>query len=118
MATCSSCQAICEEEELREYGGERLCEDCYINRVEISKTCDPWAVHSAKSTLAVQGLRLTPNQEKLLALIRAEKEVDMIEAAARLKWSQTELQQEFTVLRHMELLRGVKKSDGRAITLF
>ena len=48
MAQCNRCRLECDEAELRDVLEQRLCEDCYIDNVELSKTCDPWAVHSAK----------------------------------------------------------------------
>jgi hypothetical protein len=118
MPNCTRCQGECDEAELRDFSGQLLCEDCYIERVELSKTCDPWAVHSAKNTVASQGLRLTPAQEKLLELVKAEKEIGFPEAANRLGRTEKQLQEDFTVLRHMELLRGAKKGDGKVITVF
>ena len=118
MPNCTRCRGECDEAELRDFSGQLLCEDCYIDRVELSKTCDPWAVHSAKSTVASQGLRLTPAQEKLLELVKAEKEIGFPEAANRLGMTEKQLQEDFTVLRHMELLRGAKKGDGKVITVF
>jgi hypothetical protein len=118
MANCSRCRVECDEAELKELSEQRLCEDCYIDGVELSKTCDPWAVHSAKNTVASQGLRLTQEQEKLMELVKAEKEIGFPEAAGRLGMTEKELQQDFTVLRHMELLRAAKKGDGKVITLF
>jgi hypothetical protein len=118
MSHCTRCRVDCDEAELREFSDQRLCEDCYIERVELSKTCDPWAVHSAKNTLASQGLRLTPDQEKLFELVKAEKEIGFPEAAKRLGMTERQLQEDFTVLRHMDLLRGAKKGSGKVITLF
>jgi hypothetical protein len=118
MPQCSGCQVECEAHELQDMGGRQLCEDCYIDNVQLSQTCDPWAVHSAKNTLASQGMRLTREQEQLLELIRAEKEISPAAAAQRLGLTEKELQENFTVLRHMELLRGAKKGDGKVITLF
>jgi hypothetical protein len=118
MPNCTRCQEECIEAELQDFSGQRLCEDCYIDSVELSKTCDPWAVHSAKNLVASQGLRLTPDQEKLFELVKAEKEIGFPEAAKRLGMTEKQLQEDFTVLRHMELLRGAKKGDGKVITLF
>lgn len=118
MPQCSKCQVECNVADLRDSAGQRVCEDCYIENVQLSKTCDPWAVHSAKNTLAQQGLRLTPEQEKLLAVVKAEKEISFPEAARRLGTTEKQVEEDFTVLRHMELLRGAKKGDGRVITLF
>jgi hypothetical protein len=118
MAQCTRCRLECDEAELRDVLEQRLCEDCYIDGVELSKTCDPWAVHSAKNLVASQGLRLTSDQEKLLELVKTEKEIGFPEAASRLGMTDKQLQEDFTVLRHMELLRAAKKGDSKVITLF
>jgi hypothetical protein len=118
MIQCARCRLECEEAELQEIAGQRLCEDCYIDSVQLSKTCDPWAVHSAKNLVASQGLRLTADQERLLELIKSEKEIGFPEAASKLGMTDKELQEDFTVLRHMEVLRAEKKGDGKVITLY
>ena len=118
MPQCPKCQTECDVAELQDFSGQQLCEDCYIDSVELSKTCDPWAVHSAKNLVASQGVRLTADQERLLELVKAEKEIDFAEAANTLGMTDKRLQEDFTVLRHMELLRAAKKGDGKVITLF
>jgi hypothetical protein len=118
MANCTRCLGECDDAELREFSEQRLCEDCYLDSVELSKTCDPWAVHSAKNMVASQGLRLTPAQEKLLELVKTEKEIGFSQAAERLGVTEKDLQQDFTVLRHMEMLRAAKKENDKVITLF
>ena len=45
---CERCKDIIESGEEREYAGRVLCEDCYMDALSPAKTCDPWAVHSAK----------------------------------------------------------------------
>jgi hypothetical protein len=119
MATCDKCQSDCESDELRDLAGAQVCEDCYLDGVEITKTCDPWAVHSAKSTLPSQGLPpLTPIQQQIYDLIVQEKELTPAEAAGRLNISEPELRREFATLRHLELLKGQKTPDGVVLTLF
>jgi hypothetical protein len=118
MTLCTKCRIECDEAELRDFSEQRLCEDCYIDSIELSKTCDPWAVHSAKNLVASQGLRLTPDQERLFELIKTEKEIGFPEAANRLGFTAKQLQEDFTVLRHMELLRAAMKGNGKVITLF
>ena len=118
MAQCLKCRTECDAAELKDFSGQQLCEDCYIDSVELSKTCDPWAVHSAKNLVASQGVRLTADQERLFELVKAEKEIDFPEAANKLGMTGKQLQEDFTVLRHMELLRAAKKGDGKVITLF
>jgi hypothetical protein len=119
MATCEKCQSDCEPDDLRDLAGTQVCEDCYLDGLEITKTCDPWAVHSAKSTLPAQGLPpLTPLQQQLYDMIVEEQELTPAEAAGRLKVSETELRREFATLRHLELLKGKKTPDGVVLTLF
>jgi len=119
MATCEKCRCDCDSDDLRELDGKQVCEDCYLDGVEITKTCDPWAVHSAKSTLPAQGLPpLTPLQHQLYDLIVQEKQLTPAEAARRLEISETELRREFATLRHLELLKGAKTPDGVIITVF
>jgi hypothetical protein len=118
MPRCTRCQGECDDHDLRDLSDQRLCEDCYIDSVELSKTCDPWAVHSAKNFVASQGLRLTAGQEKLLELVKAAREIGFPEAAQRLGLTEKQLQEDFTVLRHMELLRAAKKGNSKVIALF
>jgi hypothetical protein len=46
---CDRCQANIEPGEEEQHLGQTLCEDCYMDALSPVKTCDPWAVHSAKS---------------------------------------------------------------------
>ncbi len=119
MASCDKCGCACDSDDLRELSGKQVCEDCYLEGVEITKTCDPWAVHSAKNTLSEDGKpHLTPTQQQIYDLIVQEKQLTPEEAARRLNMSETELRREFATLRHLELLRGAKTPDGVIITTF
>lgn len=119
MARCEKCQRACEPDDLRDLAGRQVCEDCYLDGVELTKTCDPWAVHAAKSTLPAQGLPpLTPLQQQLYDLIVEEKELSPAAAAHRLQVSEAEVRREFSTLRHLELLKGKKTPDGVVLTLF
>lgn len=117
MDQCTRCRVESDEAELRDVLEHLLCEDCYIDSIELSKTCDPWAVHSDKNLVASQGLRLTSDQERILELVKTEKEISFPEAARKLGMTDKQLQEDFTVLRHMELLRAAKRGDGKIITL-
>ncbi len=111
--TCSKCGASLDGEEPREHLGQVLCEDCYLEALSPVKTCDPWAVHTAKSLKDLPGgLNLTPRQQKLFDLVKDRGEVSKQEAARLLGVSEDDLQREFAVLRHLEMLRACKKDDG------
>lgn len=118
MARCGRCQAEVDPEELREYAGQQLCEDCYMDALSPAQACDPWAVHTAKRTLATQGRQLTPIQQQIYDLVEAEKEISFIEAAQRLGLEEKQLRREFATLRHMELLRAAQREQGLVLTLF
>lgn len=118
MPKCEICQQEVTAADLYCHGGQQVCEDCYIERATLSRVCDPWAVHSARSSAAAQGIQLTGRQRQLLELVRQEKEIEPAVAAARLGWSEQEVQEEFAVLRHLELLRGALRQGRRVLTLF
>jgi len=119
MAVCDQCRQACDEADLRDLAGNKICEDCFIDGIEITRTCDPWAVHSAKNTLASQGgPQLTPFQQQVYDLVREMRQISPAAAAARLGITESELRREFATLRHLELLRGAKTPDGIVLTLF
>ncbi len=110
---CTKCGASLQDEEPRGYFGEVLCEDCYLEAVSPIRTCDPWAVHTARSLKDLPGgIALTPRQQQLHDLVKEKGEVPKQEAARVLGISEDELQREFAVLRHLEMLRACKKDEG------
>ncbi|MFP3867642.1 MAG: hypothetical protein ACLFUU_05705 [Desulfobacteraceae bacterium] len=118
LKRCDRCQAEVESEDLREFAGQQLCEDCYMDALSPTRACDPWAVHTAKSTLATQGQQLTPRQQQLYDLVQETQEISLSEAAHRLGLEENELRREFATLRHMELLRAQPRPQGIVLTLF
>ena len=71
---CDDCNATIEPDDLRDHLGRNLCEDCYMVALSPMKTCDPWAVHSAKSyeQHAGDNRPLTPLQNDILRILKAE----------------------------------------------
>jgi len=103
----------------RENAGQIVCEDCFLETVTITKVCDPWAVHTAKSLKDLPGGQaLTPVQQKLYDLVKQRGEISIPEACASLGLTEDELRREFAPLRHMEMLRGCKKDNLVHLTLF
>lgn len=116
---CARCGTEVEPEEAREHAGVQLCEDCYLEAVSLVQTCDPWAVHTARSFKDRQGgPQLTPPQQRLYDLVKERQEVSFPEAARILSLTEDEVRREFAVLRHLELLRGCKRGDLVLITPF
>jgi hypothetical protein len=117
--TCNRCGGAVEAAEAREYLGEILCEDCYLEAMSPLRTCDPWAVHTARSLKNIPGGHaLTPIQQQLYDLVQEKDTVSFPEAAQALGLKEADLRREFAVLRHMELLRACKQDDLILITRF
>jgi hypothetical protein len=117
--TCAKCGAELDPAEIREYAGRKLCEDCYMDALSPTRTCDPWAVHTAKNLKDIpRGQALTPMQQMLYDLVKERGEVPMAEAAVLLGLTEDGLRREFAPLRHMEKLRACKKDDSIHLTLF
>jgi hypothetical protein len=116
---CTKCGAAVDADEVKEYRGEELCEDCYLDALSPTVVCDPWAVHTAKSLKDLPGGHdLTPMQQKLFDLVQERGEVPMAEAATLLGLTEDGLRREFAPLRHMEKLRACKKDNFILLTLF
>lgn len=117
--SCAKCGGSLEGEEPQEHLGQILCEDCYLEVLSPIRTCDPWAVHTAKSLRDLPGgVTLTPRQQQFYDLVKEKGEVLREEAARVLGVSIDELQREFAVLRHLEMLRACKKDEGIFLTPF
>ena len=112
---CECCQTAITPGEEREHFGKILCEDCYIDALSPVKTCDPWAVHSAKTFEEHSGgvSTLTPVQMKILEFLKAEGPMTPETLLAKLEVDLeiSELQREFASLRHMEKARAKKNGD-------
>jgi hypothetical protein len=117
MAECDSCGTSIEKGEECEHLGRILCEDCYLDALNPPKACDPWAVHTAKSSMA-QGKHLTPLQEGILSLLKERGASTAEELMNQLEISDSEFKNAFATLRHMELARGFKDGDKVYYTLF
>jgi hypothetical protein len=86
------------------------------------RSCDPWAVHSAKSFERHTGetVQLTPAQSEILRILKEEGPMALPRLLERLGGGPTikELEREFAVLRHMEKVRGEKRQDGIVLRLW
>jgi hypothetical protein len=117
MTQCAKCGASIEIPETYEFAGETLCEDCYLERMAKPVTCDPWAVYTAKS-ISGKALQLTDIQGRILELLTEKGPLQAPEICSQLNISQTQFENNFATLRHMELARGFKDGDKVCYTLF
>jgi hypothetical protein len=111
---CARCEASIIEGEERQHLGRTLCEDCYMDTLSPAKTCDPWAVHSAKSFgKEVAGkFDLTELQRKIMDILEETGGAPPEQLVERLNISPMDLEREIAPLRHMEKVRGELR-DGK-----
>lgn len=112
---CNRCHTNIEPGDEKQHLGQSLCEDCYMETLSPVKTCDPWAVYSAKSfeKLADNSLIFTPIQSEILSILKATGGIEPQALLGEIsgKLTQKELEREFATLRHMEKARGEKRGD-------
>lgn len=111
---CARCGVSIAEGDGCEHLGRVLCEDCFMDALSPAKTCDPWAVHSAKTFGRSQagGFELTEVQRRILAILGETGGVTPAELAERLNLTPADLERHIAALRHMEKVRGELR-DGR-----
>ena len=117
---CKRCKSVIHEGEQNELRGQILCEDCYMDLLSPLKTCDPWAVHSAKSFLknGSTNLKLSPIQQKILEIIQDEGPQEPANLCERIQIKETDLERDIAALRHMEKIRGELKGGKKFIRLW
>ena len=113
---CDRCACELQAGEETSHLGRTLCEDCYMDALSPVRTCDPWAVHSAKSFekhYGAGGRTLTSLQAEILDVLKNEGPLPPPDLRTWLSadLSQKELEREFAALRHMEKVRA-EKADG------
>jgi hypothetical protein len=112
MPICAKCQSETPSEELHEYSGQMLCDDCYMDALSPARACDPWAVYTA-SRLPDQ--ELNQAQESILALLQKRGEAEAKELMEACGLGPKELEREIAALRHMEMVRGALTPEGRKV---
>ncbi len=105
---CARCQAEMDADDAREFAGQQICEDCYMDALSPAKSCDPWATYTA-SRLGEQ--ELNPAQQKIMDLIASQGQVTAQELLAATGLKPKALEREMVALKHMELL-GAQPAPG------
>ena len=112
---CSRCKQDIAPGDEHEHLGETLCEDCCMIALSPIKTCDPWAVHSAKNfeKRAGKNRSLTPTQSRMLKILEEKGAMEPAQLAVELgpDLQVKDLERDFAALRHMEKVRGEKRGD-------
>ncbi|WP_373498755.1 hypothetical protein [Desulfococcus sp.] len=114
---CEHCAADIAAPDAHEHAGRTLCEDCCLDVLTAPRACDPWAVYSATRT-ASREKSLTPLQERMLNLFRAEGPLSQERICSGLGISEAEFRDTIAPLRHMELARACKVGGAVRYTRF
>ena len=118
---CEKCGGKILDGEMFKHGGQDLCEDCYLEIISVPKACDPLAVRSARLTREKLGQAgtagLLPVQKGIYEYLQERVKATKDEIAAAFNIDQKELEKHFAVLRHCELVRGMKEEGKIYMTL-
>jgi len=117
---CTRCDLLLNEGESYDFHGKAVCEDCYIYLTNPPKACDPMAVTSALSIrkrLGQSGVDgLTELQKQIYSAIEKKGKITRDELLKVVKVKPEELERQFSVLRHCELIRAFKDGDKVYLT--
>ena len=118
MVICARCGREVSPEDAVRQGSRVLCEDCLMDEMRPAKACDPWAVRHARSSMgsgaeAVRALRGL--EKRLYDLVQERGAVQKDDAPKLLGAGEREVDRAFATLRHMELLRAERASDGSVL---
>lgn len=117
QVVCDRCNESVSKEETVSHGSRTVCEDCAMDLMSPAQACDPWAVKMASGsfqTKADAGASLQGVEKDLYALVVKTGRVPSERLAGLLGVSVGQLKRSLSTLRHMELLRGDRRSDGGA----
>ena len=112
---CERCGVTLEESQVYNFQGKVVCEDCCFDLMNPPKVCDPTAVSSTltiRKQLGQSGTEgLTELQKQIYETVVARGKISRQELMSSLKLTPQELEKQFAVLRHCELLKGFKEGN-------
>jgi hypothetical protein len=112
---CERCGLILKEGEGYDFHGKVLCEDCCFYETNPPKACDPLAVAAALSVRKQLGQSgasgLTDLQETIYRTIEERGKITKEDLLTLIKIKPEELEQQFAILRHCELIRAFKEKE-------
>ncbi|HWR43403.1 hypothetical protein [Sporomusa sp.] len=119
---CQNCKTEIPANEESKYRGQILCEDCYIEMLEPPRSCDVAAVYSAKSARKAAGQEgtdgLTDLQKNIYDYVKKQGPVTHDQVMQHLSLSRLQLDKNFAILRHCELLRAFRENDQVFVTVW
>jgi hypothetical protein len=117
---CDRCCINLKEGETYNFHGKILCEDCYFYETNPPKACDPMAVSTALSIRKQMGQTgingLIDLQKTIYKTIEAHGKITREELSKNLNLKIEEIDQQFAILRHCELIRATKEGNRVYLT--
>jgi hypothetical protein len=117
---CERCGVLLKEGETYDFNGKVLCEDCFFYETNPPKACDPMAVAAALSIRKQLGQSgttgLTELQRKIYITIEQRGKITEEELLKIINVKPEELERQFAILRHCELIRAFKEGDKVYLT--
>ena len=114
---CNRCKTTLQQGEEYSFHGETVC---YMDLTNPPKACDPMAVASALNVRKEMGQKgiegLTEQQQKICRIIQKKGKITKQDLAAAAGIKPEELEREFAVLRHCELIRAFKEGSTTYLT--
>lgn len=119
---CQNCGKTISEEEVFATDGKTLCEDCYIDVGHRIRVCDPWGERSKKIFRKSHGLEgtegLTDLQKAIYEYIEKKGKATRAELMENFSLPAAEMENQFAILRHCQLLKGKKEGDTVYLVLW
>jgi hypothetical protein len=119
---CANCGNSVPKDWTFEVTGGIICEDCYMDKEQTVKACDPLAVHSAKTVRELTGQKgaegLSELQKQIFDLVKSKGQVEYDELIQTFKLSDKDLENQIAILRHCELVKGKKIEDKTYLVPF
>jgi recombinational DNA repair protein (RecF pathway) len=118
---CDKCETEVPDDDIYVHAGRNLCEDCYMVAMTRPVTCDPSAVSGARVSRELQGQKgtqgLSALQKKMYDYLKEKGKSTREETAEYMNIPWEDLENQFTVLRHCELIRAFKEGDQIYLSL-
>ncbi len=117
---CDKCGQGIREGEEHDYHDQTICDDCYMDALSPTRTCDPWAVYTAKSMSekANGTLQLNDIQTKILEVLRETGGVEFAGLVEQVGEDPRTVEREFAALRHIEKVRAEMRKDKKVLRLW
>jgi hypothetical protein len=119
---CHSCGCPVPEDDCLISEGKTLCEDCYMDVGQRIRVCDPWGERSKLIFRESHGLAgtegLTDRQKRMYEFIKSKGKVTREDLQREFCLKPNELENEFAILRHCQLLKGKKEGDTVYLVLW